>query len=71
LIHFIAENEGAPVSRAAKQLGLSQSELLRLLVVLGDDRSMGGLGLVAARDEGPRRLLSLTVAGRDWLARNQ
>jgi len=70
VVQFIADNDGVSVSRVARRLGLSQSELLRLLAVLGEDGSVGGLGLVVARDDGPRRLLSLTQDGREWLARH-
>jgi len=69
VIRFVGDNDNVSASRAAKQLGLSQSELLRLLAVLGEDRSVGGLGLIATRDDGPRRLLELTADGRVWLAR--
>jgi hypothetical protein len=71
LIRFVDGNDGVSVARAAKQLGFSQSELLRLLAVLGEDHSVGGLGLIALRDENSRRLLRLTADGRDWLARNR
>jgi DNA-binding IclR family transcriptional regulator len=70
LIRFVGNNDRVSVSRAAKQLGLSQSELLRLLALLGEDRSVGGLGLIASHDEGSRRLLGLTADGRDWLERH-
>jgi DNA-binding IclR family transcriptional regulator len=70
VLRFIDDNDGVSVARAAKQLGLSQSELLRLLAVLGEDRSLGGLGLVALQDENSRRLLRLTADGYEWLARN-
>jgi len=71
VIRFVDGNDGVSIARAAKQLGFSQSELLRLIVVLGEDRAMGGLGLIALQDENSRRLLRLTANGRDWLARNQ
>lgn len=70
VLRFVDDNDGVSVARAAKQLGLSQSELLRLLAVLGEDRSLGGLGLVAVQEENSRRLLRLTSDGRDWLAHN-
>jgi hypothetical protein len=69
VVRFVADNDGASVSRVAKQLGFSQSELLRLLVLLGEDTSMSGLGLITWRDDGVRRLLSLSSRGREWLAR--
>ena len=71
LIRFVDGNDGVSVARAAKQLGFSQSELLRLLAVLGGDRSLGGLGLIVLQENGPRRQLRLTADGRDWLTRNQ
>jgi hypothetical protein len=71
LLRFVGENEGTSAARAARRLGLAASELQRLLAVLGDDAVLGGLGLVAVRDDGPRRLLALSDAGRDWLARHR
>ncbi len=68
LLIFLADNDGASSARLAKQLALSQSELLRLLSALGNDSSVGGLGLVEAREEGSRRRIFLSERGRDWLA---
>jgi len=70
LIRFVGDHGNVSVPRTAKQLGLSQSELLRLLAMLGEDRSLGGLGLIATREDGSRRLLELTADGRAWLARH-
>lgn len=67
---FLADHEGASVARVAKQLGLPQSELLRLLAALGDDAGIGGLGLVESRGDGARRLLHLSERGRAWLAQH-
>lgn len=71
LVRFVADNEGVSAARTGKQLGLSQSELLRLLAMLGTESSLGGLGLIASHEEGSRRLLRLTSDGRDWLTRNR
>lgn len=70
LLHFLARNDGASNARACKQLGLARSELQRLLVVLGDDAALGGLGLVTTEAAGERALLRLTPRGRDWLERH-
>lgn len=68
LLLYLADNDGASSARVAKQLDLSQSELLRLLSALGSDTSVGGLGLVEARADRSRRLIFLSERGRDWLA---
>lgn len=68
IMQFLAENDGASLPRVAKQLALSQSELLRLLAMLGDDASLDGLGLVEARLVESRRLLFLTDRGRAWVS---
>ena len=70
LLRVVAGHEGASTARAARRLGVAASELQRLLAVLGDDPVLGGLGLVDARDDGDRRVLSLTAAGRAWLERH-
>jgi DNA-binding IclR family transcriptional regulator len=70
LLRFVAAEEGASAARVARNLGLAASELQRLLAVLGDDPVLGGLGLVATRDERGRATLHLTDAGRDWLERH-
>ena len=70
LLHFVGSHDGASNARVARQLGLAASELQRLLAVLGDDPVLGGLGLVAARDDRGRPTLHLTDAGRDWLERH-
>ena len=63
LLHFVAENDGASLAKAAKQLSLAQSELLRLLSELGEH----GLGLLEVRPEESRQVLHLTARGREWL----
>lgn len=70
ILHFLSENDGASIPRVAKQLALPQSELLRLLAMLGDDEHIGGLGLIDTRDDGTRRLLHLSDRGRAWLAQH-
>jgi len=70
ILHFLSDNDGASLPRVAKQLALPQSELLRLLAMLGDDETLGGLGLVESHDDGTRRLLHLSERGRAWLAQH-
>ena len=70
LLRFVAGHDGTSSARACKQLGLARSELQRLLVVLGDDDALGGLGLVATERVDDRLLLRLTHQGRDWLERH-
>lgn len=67
LLAFVAANDGTSTARAAKRLGLGQSQLQRLLAVLGDDEAFGGLGLLTIREAGERRLLSLSPSGREWM----
>lgn len=68
LLHWIAAHDGQSQARAAKKLGWPQSQLQRLLTVLGDDPHWGGLGLVRCEVDGERRCLFLTPQGRAWLA---
>lgn len=65
LLALLTEDDGASMPRAAKRLGLAASELRRLLVMLGDDAHLGGLGLVECRasERGHERLW-LTERGR-------
>ncbi|HMB57097.1 MAG TPA: helix-turn-helix domain-containing protein [Arenimonas sp.] len=63
VMHFVAENDGASLARAAKQLGFAQSELLRMLAELGEH----GFGLIAVTPEESRQVLHLTKQGRQWL----
>ncbi len=70
LLQFVAENDGSSLARTAKQLEISQSELLRMLAVLGNDPTLGGLGLIDAEPDGTRRLLHLTDRGRVWLSQH-
>jgi len=67
LLDFVATHDGVSTARAAKRLGLGQSQLQRLLAVLGEDDSFGGLGLLMIRESGPRRVLSLSPRGREWM----
>ncbi|HVF36254.1 MAG TPA: molybdopterin dinucleotide binding domain-containing protein, partial [Candidatus Saccharimonadia bacterium] len=64
LLQLLADEEGVPLQRATKRLGLSTSELHRLLASLGDDPRYDGLDLVVARRDGERTLLWLTDKGR-------
>ena len=70
LLRFLGDHDGASNARVARRLGLAASELQRLLAVLGADAVLGGLGLVASRDDSGRPTLHLTDAGRDWLERH-
>ena len=64
LLQLLADADEVPIHRATKRLGLSMSELTRLVAALGEDPSCEGLGLVATRTEGDRTLLRLTAKGR-------
>lgn len=67
LLREIAELGEMSTARVAKRLGLQQSQLQRLLSVLGADPSVGGLDLVEVVPDGARTLLRLTPQGRDLL----
>lgn len=64
LLALLAGDDGPSLPRAAKALGLGTSELQRLLVALGDDPRLPGLGLVESREDGARTRLWLTARGR-------
>lgn len=68
LLHLLAQEGEVSQPRAARRLGLSASELQRLLVALGDDPRFDGLDLVATRTEphrnNERTLLRLTPRGQ-------
>jgi hypothetical protein len=75
LLRFVAAHGPASLAKAGKALGLAQSELRRLLVVLGDDPEGGGLGLVDviadADGRDGRVLLALSARGRAWLEQHR
>ncbi|HEU0305812.1 MAG TPA: helix-turn-helix domain-containing protein [Lysobacter sp.] len=64
LLQLLATEDGQSIHRVAKRLGLSLSELQRLLTALGQDPRFDGLDLVEQRGEGDRILLWLTDKGR-------
>ena len=63
LLGLLASEGTQSAARVAKKLGLAQSQLRRLLTLLGDNAALGGLGLVNVDEDGERLLLSLTVSG--------
>jgi DNA-binding IclR family transcriptional regulator len=64
LLQLLAAQDGQSIHRVAKRLGMSLSELQRLLTALGPDPRFDGLDLVAQRGDGERILLFLTDQGR-------
>ena len=64
LLELIAAEEGLSLARACKRLGLSRSELLRLVAALGDDPTLGGLDLVRVDTQDGRDTLWLTARAR-------
>lgn len=62
LLELVETNPGISSARACKRLGLSRSELQRLLLVLGDDVAMGGLGLLRIVSEPPPARLWLNAS---------
>jgi ParB-like chromosome segregation protein Spo0J len=59
LLALIAAEEGLSAARACKRLGLSRSELQRLLTRLGPEPAVGGSNQVRVEDEGGRETLWL------------
>jgi|GEM_PF-1507251 len=55
VVAAVAEREGLGDHALRKRLGIAMSELNRLLVLLGEDTRLGGLGLVEVRHEATRK----------------
>jgi formate dehydrogenase accessory protein FdhD len=64
LLALVAAEDGLSAARACKRLGLSRSELQRLLVQLGPEPALGGLDLLEQRRDGGRDTLWLTPRAR-------
>lgn len=64
LLDLLAREDGVSAARACKQLGLSRSELQRLLVPLGDHPQLGGADLVRVVHEDGRDRLWLSDRAR-------
>jgi DNA-binding IclR family transcriptional regulator len=71
LLDLLANEDGVSCARACKRLGLSRSELQRLLAQLGDSETLGGLGMVRVEEEGGRETLWLTERARSLLSSPQ
>jgi len=69
LLQLLSDEGEVSMQRATKRLGVSTSELRRMLASLGDDARYDGLDLVVARRDGERIVLSLTDKGRALCAR--
>jgi len=68
LLQQLAVEDGQSAARLRKRLGLSDSELRRLIAVLGNDAQVGGMDLVQTRSDGARQRLWLTPRGKALLA---
>jgi predicted ArsR family transcriptional regulator len=64
LLALLLRDDGASLPRVAKQLGVQVSTLRRVLAALGDDSTVGGLGLIEQRESRGRPCLYLTARGR-------
>ncbi len=64
LLDLVAGEEGLSSARACKRLGLSRSQLRRLLVALGPDTALGGLDLLRIEQDGSRETLWLSARAR-------
>ena len=56
LVELVARDEGLSLARAAKRLQISQSQLTRMLTVLGASAVLGGADLIEIRGDEPPRL---------------
>ncbi|MBL8509906.1 hypothetical protein [Chitinimonas sp. JJ19] len=64
LLQLLLEEDGLSIHKACKRLGLSLSELKRLLAGLGDSPQLQGLDLVRSTEERGRLRLWLTDKAR-------
>lgn len=64
LLDLLSHEDGISAARACKRLGLSRSELQRLLALLGDDAQLGGLDLVRVAHDDGRDTLWLSERAR-------
>jgi DNA-binding IclR family transcriptional regulator len=64
LLVLLAHEDGMSIHKANKKLGLSMSEMMRLLATLDTNATFGGLNLVERREDGERVRLFLTDKGR-------
>jgi hypothetical protein len=64
LLALLLDEDGMSIHKACKRIGLSMSEMMRLLTRLGADETLGGLNLVERQELGGRICLFLTVKGR-------
>ncbi|MDB5799864.1 MAG: hypothetical protein JWL63_803 [Rhodocyclales bacterium] len=64
LLVLLAHEDGMSIHKASKKLGMSMSEMMRLLTALDANETLGGLGLVERREDGGRVRLFLTHKGR-------
>jgi DNA-binding IclR family transcriptional regulator len=71
IMRALINGEAQSLAKIAKKLSLSQSELRRLLVVLGENEHLGGLGLIKIDDTTAQTRLKLTERGKIWISANQ
>jgi DNA-binding IclR family transcriptional regulator len=64
LLVLLAHEDGMSIHKANKKLGLSMSEMMRLLATLEMNAELGGLGLIERQERGGRICLFLTEKGR-------
>jgi predicted transcriptional regulator len=64
LLRLLADEDGQSIHRVARALGMSLSELQRLLSAMGSDPRYDGLDLVTLTPDGPRLKIWLTDRGR-------
>jgi formate dehydrogenase accessory protein FdhD len=64
LLALLAAEKEMSAARAAKKLGVPQSQLRRILSYLGDSAALQGLGLVRVVEDEERLMLALTAEGR-------
>ncbi len=71
LMRMLCAEHRIGMAVAAKRLGLRQSQMERLLLLLCEDGDLGGLGFVRRHEERGRALLTLSPKGEALCIKTQ
>lgn len=70
IMHALKNGEAQSIASLAKKTALAQSELRRLLTVLGENEQFGSLGLIVLDHSNARTMISLSERGKTWILQN-
>ncbi len=70
IMHALKNGEAQSIASLAKKTALAQSELRRLLTVLGENEQFGSLGLIVLDHLNARTMISLSERGKTWILQN-